>query len=232
MIVGRSVALAAIVAAVVACGSNEEPAGAASPVAPTATTEPTVVAPVSETQEPTAVPEPTETGAVAAPVSLPLPKRSGPRPETTGFIPHVQMNVNPVAEVDDELRRRTFALPEVEHRPDRVSLEGTEGVWIAVGVDVPRPDGISGDRQLTHIHPDGSLHIRLPYERALEATNAGWSVLHPSVNLSTLEGDVLLVMLYTPLSMEELDVTFQLIVDSYNYATGRSIDPSDFESEG
>jgi phospholipase/carboxylesterase len=30
-------------------------------------------------------------------------------------------------------------------------------------------------------------------------------------------------MLYTPRTMDELDVIWQLIVDSYNYVTGRSI---------
>ncbi len=29
-------------------------------------------------------------------------------------------------------------------------------------------------------------------------------------------------MLFTPLSMAEMEVTFQLIVDSYNHVTGRS----------
>ena len=35
-------------------------------------------------------------------------------------------------------------------------------------------------------------------------------------------------MLYTPLSMEELRVTFQLIVESYNYVTGRDLRAADF----
>jgi len=33
-----------------------------------------------------------------------------------------------------------------------------------------------------------------------------------------------LVMLYTPLTMQELDVVLELVADSYNFVTGRSID--------
>jgi len=35
-------------------------------------------------------------------------------------------------------------------------------------------------------------------------------------------------MLYTPQSMEELDVTFQLIVDGYNFVTGQKIKAIDY----
>jgi phospholipase/carboxylesterase len=30
-------------------------------------------------------------------------------------------------------------------------------------------------------------------------------------------------MLYTPLDMDELDVIFELVVDSYNFITGRNL---------
>ena len=35
-------------------------------------------------------------------------------------------------------------------------------------------------------------------------------------------------MLYTPQSIDELNVTFQLIVNGYNYVTGESILASDY----
>lgn len=34
-----------------------------------------------------------------------------------------------------------------------------------------------------------------------------------------------MVMLYTPLDMDELDVIFGLILDSYNFVTGRNLSP-------
>ena len=50
-----------------------------------------------------------------------LPQRSGPPPQTTGSVPHTQIDVDPVPEILNELLRRTFALPDVENRPTIVS---------------------------------------------------------------------------------------------------------------
>jgi len=36
-----------------------------------------------------------------------------------------------------------------------------------------------------------------------------------------------MVMLYTPLELDELDVVFQLVVDSYNFVTGSSLRPNE-----
>ena len=155
----------------------------------------------------------------------PLPRRSGPLPETTGSVPHTQIGVAPVPEVHDELFRRTFALPDVEDRPTIVSLPGARGVWISEGVSLAHPEAIVAGREFTHIHPDGSLHTPLPFERAIDAVNAGWAERHPWADQRPgWEG---LVLLYTPQSMEELDVVVQLIVESYNFVTGRDVEPSD-----
>ena len=37
-------------------------------------------------------------------------------------------------------------------------------------------------------------------------------------------------MLYTPQSMQELDVTFELIFESYHFVTGQNIQASDYDS--
>jgi len=78
-----------------------------------------------------------------------------------------------------------------------------------------------GGREFAHIHPDGSLHATLPPERAQEAIAAGWAERHPIVEQLGMSG---LAMLYTPRTMEELDVVVELVVDSYNFVTGRTID--------
>jgi hypothetical protein len=36
-----------------------------------------------------------------------------------------------------------------------------------------------------------------------------------------------MVMLYTPLDMDELNVVFGLILDSYNFVTGSSLQPKE-----
>lgn len=156
----------------------------------------------------------------------PLPERSGPRTKTTGTVPHTQIGVEPVPEVNDELYRLAFALPGVENRPTIVSLPGATGMWLDDGIPVVHPEAIVNGREFAHIHPDGSLHAPLPYERALEVNATGWGERHPWADQR--DGWEGLVMLYTPQSYEELHVIFQLIVESYNYVTGQSLDASDF----
>ena len=38
-----------------------------------------------------------------------------------------------------------------------------------------------------------------------------------------------LVLIFTPRTKAEMEVVFQLIVESYNYMTGRSIKPADYK---
>ena len=156
----------------------------------------------------------------------PLPQRSGTRIMTSGSVPHVQIGVEPVPAIDDELHRLAFSLPDVENRPTIVSLAGTRGMWLSDGVPLAHAEGIVSGREFAHIHPDGSLHLPLPLERALEAAEKGWAERHPWADQR--EGWDGLVMLFTPLTMAELEVTFQLIVESYNHVTGRTIQVSDY----
>ena len=156
----------------------------------------------------------------------PLPARQGERPQTTNRVPHVQIGVKPVPEVDAELLRRVSALPKLDVRPTIVSLPGARGLWLLNSLRLARPEVIVRGREFAHIHPDGSLHASLPPRRAQEAVDAGWAVWHPwAKKRQGWEG---FVMLYTPQSMDELDVTFQLIVDGYNYVTGQKVVASDY----
>ena len=102
-----------------------------------------------------------------------------------------------------------------------VSLPGARGVWISDGVSLAHPEAIVAGREFAHIHTDGSLHAPLPFERAIEAVDGGWAERHPLADQR--EGWEGLVMLYTPRSLEELDVVFQLIVESYGFVTGRDV---------
>lgn len=152
-----------------------------------------------------------------------LPVRPGPRTETTYTVPHVQVFVDPVAEIDDDLRRRMFSLPDVERRESITSIKGAEGLWL--GPDVPDPQPVLREREFAHIHPDGSLHLVLPLDRALEAIEAKWAEYHPWVGRDDMWDGM--VMLYTPQTAEEAEITLQLIVDSYNFVTDRSVQIAD-----
>jgi hypothetical protein len=103
---------------------------------------------------------------------------------------------------------------------------GAKGFWLLEDLKLTRPEVIFHGREYAHLHTDGSLHASLPPKRAFEAIAAGWAVRHPSAQYhARLEG---FVMLYTPMTMEELDVVFSLIVDGYNFVTGASIRAEDF----
>lgn len=136
-------------------------------------------------------------------------------------MPHAQIGVAPEPSVNAELHRRAFALPGVHDRPSVVSVPGARALWLADDVEVARPEAILRGREFAHIHPDGSLHATLDLERAREAIDAGWAEPHPVAEQLGLAG---LVMLYTPRTMGELDVVAGLIVDAYNFVTGRSFD--------
>lgn len=160
-------------------------------------------------------------GGAATAAAQQLPKRASPSPETTAGVPHVQIGVEPVPEVQAELLRRAASLPKVDVRPTVVSLPGALGFWLLEDLQLSHPEVIVGGREFAHVHPDGSLHASLPLERAIEAVEAGWAVRHPWADQRPgWEG---FVMLYTPQSMDELDVTFQLVLDGYNFVTGKNV---------
>lgn len=67
----------------------------------------------------------------------------------------------------------------------------------------------------------------LPVDRAVEVTTTKWGELHRWVGRADLwEG---MVMLYHPETLEEVDVTMQILVDAYNNVTGADLDPADFD---
>ncbi len=155
----------------------------------------------------------------------PLPIRSGQRPETTANIPHVQIDVDLVPEVHKEMVRRIYSVPGIEDQPSVVL--SWQGLSIKEGIALANPDALIGDREYAHIHDDGSLHIFLEPKRAAEAVEAGWAIDHPFALQNPNEWNGF-VMLYTPQTIEECDVTFQLIVDGYNFVTGQNLIATDF----
>lgn len=159
------------------------------------------------------------------PGTLDLPLREGPRRQTTGGVPHIQLDSEAVAAVDAELRRRAFQLPGVEDLASDRSLPGARGLALSDDLDVARTDVIAGSSEFAHIHPDGSLHVWLAVNSAIEVEDKNWGELHPWVGRDGFWDGV--VMVYTPESLEELDVTIQILVDAYNFVTGATLAPAD-----
>src|SRR5512135_3076811 len=155
-----------------------------------------------------------------------IPKRRGPRPLTNKNMPHSQVDVQPVPAVNAELFRRAIALPGVINKPTVISVPGARALWLDERLPLVQP--VMAGREFAHIHPDGSLHASLPPERARQAIEAGWAEPHP---MALYMGNAGMVMLYTPRTTEELDVIFQLIVDSYNFVTGRKVNAAEVAAQ-
>lgn len=147
-----------------------------------------------------------------------LPRRPTDRPLMTTSVPHMQVNVTPRISVHDLLFRSVFALPDVENRP--AGVVGARTIWLPENIARRSRNGPGGGDPVGHIHADGSLHVNLPEDRIREVVNARWGARHPSLR------DY--VMLFTPQSMAELAVTYQLVVEAYNRATGRALAASDY----
>lgn len=153
-----------------------------------------------------------------------LPTRSRPRPPVTRGMPHTQIGVQPHPDLNRELFRRAFALPDVRNEPTRISVPGARALWLDERLALAHGELILVGREFAHIHPDGSLHATLDPRRAQEAIEKGWAEPHPIAAHIGVDG---MVLLYTPLDETELDVIFGLVVDSYNFITGRSLQPAD-----
>ena len=52
-----------------------------------------------------------------------------------------------------------------------------------------------------------------------------WGELHPWVDRDGFWDGV--VMVYTPETLDELDVTIEILIDAYNFVTGNSLEPAD-----
>lgn len=160
----------------------------------------------------------------------PLPLRTGPAEQTTGAVPHVQLDATPVPAIDDELRRRVFSLPGIEDRPSDRSTAGARGFAFDGSVALVNPAVIAGSSEFGHVHPDGSLHLWLPTDRATEVEETGWGELHPWVEREGFWDGV--VMVFTPETADELDVVLQLVVESYNFLTAAALTPADLDPAG
>ena len=156
------------------------------------------------------------TGATAN--AMDLPQRGSAIPPTTNGVPHVQLGVDVDPGIYAELLLRVSNIPDVEIRDTIISLPGAKGFWINERVKLVRPEIIIRGREFAHVHPDGSLHASLPNDLAIAAVDAGWAIPHPWADQRPgWEG---FVMIYTPFSMDELDIVIQLVRDSYDFIVG------------
>ncbi len=147
-----------------------------------------------------------------------LPARRTPRPETSNGAHHAQVGVEPDPAVLELLASRCFEIDGVDENVTHVSVPGTRALWVAEGVPIAHADGVHG-REFAHIHPDGSLHVSLPAERAHEVVERAWGEAPPDGHQAHHPGRV---MLYTPVDPVEVDVVARLVRESFDHVTGQA----------
>jgi len=217
--------IAFLVVVVAACSSSSPPLDPASPT----------VAVAGSADEPDASLPPSTTASVVdnAPADPStssgeapwLAVREGDRPETSGSVPHVQRDAVPIAELDEELRRRIFSLPGIVNEQSDRSLPGARGLAFANPASLARSDVIAGSSEFGHVHPDGSMHVWVPVATAQQVHNNGWGELHPWVERGGFWPGV--VMVFTPETAQELEIAVAVVVDAYNLVTGEALTADD-----
>ena len=153
---------------------------------------------------------------------LNLPQRSGPKPDTTSSLPHSQLTQHGPDYVIDKLRDWCFSLPNVDNEESGISVPGARALVLHDGATCNHQAFMIG-REFAHIHPhpdNGSMHVKLPAEDALDVIDKGWGESHYLVTQGHLP--VGLVMVFSPRDEAELETVKTIVGCSYEYATGES----------
>ncbi|MEM9910969.1 MAG: hypothetical protein AAF922_09305 [Pseudomonadota bacterium] len=154
---------------------------------------------------------------------LNLPKRSGPKPETQGYLPHSQLTQHGPDEVIDKLHSWCFSLPNINNEASGISVPGSRALVVQDGVDA-NPQAFMIGREFAHIHPkpdNGSMHLVLPADDIEAVKHTGWGEDHYLVTQGQWPPG--LIMVFSPRDAKELDVVKQIVARSYAFATGQSI---------
>jgi phospholipase/carboxylesterase len=116
--------------------------------------------------------------------------------------------------LQEELARRALELPGVSEAASRVSVPGARAFVLDEESAIGPPEAFQVGREFAHLHPpeDGSLHMTLPREVAETAFAQGWGEPHP------ISGTPLI---FGPRNEAELEVAWQLLRSSYEYASGQ-----------
>jgi luciferase-like monooxygenase len=139
-------------------------------------------------------------------------------------MPHIQRDDLGSEPLQQTLKARFYALPDVEERQTIVSDPRARAMWLRDDVPIGDRDAFFAGREFGHFHPwDRSMHLVLPMGVARAAVEAGWAEVHPAVPLLGLPENRL--MMYGPRDDAELEVVYGLLVEAYRYAGGRIRDP-------
>ncbi|MGB3633227.1 MAG: luciferase family protein, partial [Rubrobacteraceae bacterium] len=150
-----------------------------------------------------------------------LPERSGERPRTSDRMPHEQLSLNAPPELQERLRERVLAMPEVVSGASGVSVPGARAFFLDhQNSDAPKM--MSGE--FAHIHPpyDGSLHAMLPRDVAEKVVEKGWGELHPYSRGG--RDSWANVLIFGPRDEAELETVYRIVRASHDYVQGNAQD--------
>ncbi|OJY45486.1 luciferase family protein [Pseudonocardia sp. 73-21] len=155
----------------------------------------------------------------------PLPRRTGPVPDTTSGIPQHQTSQNGPAELQERLWERLAALDGVATGPTTVGVEGTRALLLdraaARGPDTAYLLPALGEVAHLHPAPDGSLHVALPDALAYDALAKGWALPHPLAGVRLSPG---MVLVPGPRDEDELETVTEIVTASVRYAATGGIE--------
>ena len=154
--------------------------------------------------------------------ALNLPRRQGPRPETTSRLPHSQLTQHGPDHIIDQLHAWCFALPGVDEEESGISVPGARALVMHDASGCNHAAFMIG-HEFAHIHPhpdNGSMHLNLPAEEAQAVIEAGWGENHYLVTQGYLPMGP--VMVFSPRDEAELEAVKTILARSYAYANGHS----------
>lgn len=148
-----------------------------------------------------------------------LPKRKGPRPESTqptfeDPVPHRQTSQNAPVHLQKELLKRIRLLPGVlEGKSEAADNGGVYAFELEEECAQGPAEAFQKGREFAHMHFEdgGGLHLTLPLQIKAEVLNKGWGEHSPT------SGSMLV---WGPRDDEELEVLWKLARASYEYARG------------
>jgi len=151
-----------------------------------------------------------------------LPERHGPRPKTADAIPHLQHSDTSPPELVEELMQWGLDnLPDAREEPTRISVSTTRALWLHESIPAAHDDAFmppAGSREFAHVHADGSMHLCVSEEAFREFDEKRWGEPHPLKHEGVNE-----VLCYAPRDESELEIVKLALLESYRYATGRTL---------
>ena len=84
--------------------------------------------------------------------TLSLPRRHGPKPDTTSRLPHSQLTQHGPDHIVEELHRWCFSLPDIANEPSGISVPGARALVLHEGAECNHEAFMIG-REFAHIHP-------------------------------------------------------------------------------